>query len=110
MIISDIPNDFLLSDLYCLTSNYQDTIKWVRGCGILAHAMQCKCGADMYEGSYTNSWDCYKWKCYVCKSSCTIIPGSFFHPSKFTLTSLLQFVYLWCEDIQSHTIMGKQLK
>ena len=34
----------------------------------------------------------------------------FFHPSRLTFTSLLQFVYLWCEDIQSHAIMEKQLK
>ena len=82
----------------------------MRGYGLLAHAMQCKCGAEMYEGSYVNSQDGYKWICRNCKSSCSIRIGSFFHPSKLTLTSLLQFVYLWFEDIQSHAIMEKQLK
>ena len=72
--------------------------------------MQCKCGADLYDGSYANSQNGYKWKCRVCKTSCSIRLGSFFHPSKLMLTSLLKFVYLWCEDIQSHAIMEKQLK
>ena len=110
IVISDIPNDFLLSDLYCLTSNYQGMINWMRGYGLLAHAMQCKCGAEMYELSYANYQDGYKWKCRVCKSSCSIRLDFFFHPLELTLTSLLQFVYLWCEDIQSHAIMEKQLK
>ena len=72
--------------------------------------MQCKCGEEMYEGAYANSQDGYKWKCRACKSSCSIRFGSFFHPSKLSITSLLQFMYLWCEDIQSHAIMEKQLQ
>ena len=64
----------------------------------------------MYEGSHANSQDGYKWKCRICKSSCSIHLDSLFHPSKLSLTSLLQFVYPWCEDIQSHAIMERQLK
>ena len=109
-IIPDIPTDFLLPHLYSLTSNYQHTINWLRDYGLLARAMQCKCGEEMYEGAYANSQDGYKWKCRACKSSCSIRFGSFFHPSKLSITSLLQFMYLWCEDIQSHAIMEKQLQ
>ena len=59
IIISDIQNDFLLSNLYCLTSNFQGMINWMRGYSLLAHAMIYKCGAEMYEGSYANSQDAY---------------------------------------------------
>ena len=93
-----------------LTSNYQDTINWMRGYGLLAYATQCKCGMEMYDVSYAISQDGYKWKCRACKSSFSIRLGSFFYPSSLTLTSLLQFVYLWSEDVQSHAIMEKQLK
>ena len=72
IIICDIQNDFLLSHLYSLTWNYQEKINWMREYGLLAHGMQCKCGAEMYEGSYVNSYDGYKWKCRVYKSSCSI--------------------------------------
>ena len=66
----------------------------MRGYGLLAHAMQCKYGTEMYKGSYPNSQVGYIWKYRVCKSSCLIRLGSFLHPSKLTLTSLLQVVYL----------------
>ena len=110
LIIPDIPTDFLLPHLYSLTSNLQHTIIWLRDYGILARAMLCKCGVEMYEGAYVNSQDGYKWKCPECKSSFSIRFGSLFHPSKLSITSLIQFMYLWCEDIQSHAIMEKQLQ
>ncbi|KAI6653003.1 hypothetical protein LOD99_4080 [Oopsacas minuta] len=64
----------------------------------------------MYVGAFTDSRDNNKWRCRACKTTCPLRYESFFKGSNLSLPSLLQFLYYWSEDIQSHLFLEKQLQ
>ncbi|KAI6647651.1 hypothetical protein LOD99_8616 [Oopsacas minuta] len=64
----------------------------------------------MYVGVSTDSKDNKKWRCRTCKTTGSLRYESFNKGSNRSLPSLLQFLYFWSEDIQSHVFLEKQLQ
>lgn len=104
-----ISASMIIDEVIFLAHSLQDTIDWLRARGLLAQGMICKCGIVMNEKIYSHSQDGYTWRCPACRNVCSIRYRSFFTPSKLSLPSLFKFLYYWCEDLQSHAFLEKQL-
>ncbi|KAI6649830.1 hypothetical protein LOD99_6380 [Oopsacas minuta] len=63
----------------------------------------------MYLGAVTESKDNLKWRCRVCKTTCSLHYATLFKASILSLPSLLQSLYYWSEDIQPREFLEKQL-
>ncbi|KAI6656224.1 hypothetical protein LOD99_1557 [Oopsacas minuta] len=64
----------------------------------------------MYVGAFTDSKNCNNWRSRACKTTCSLRYESFFKSSNLSLPSLLQFLYFWSVDIQSHAFLRRHLQ
>ena len=105
-----IPRNFIIDDIILLAHDtIENVIAWMRSHGLLAHRMRCRCGEDMHQTKSTLYQDGYEWRCTPCRGRCFLRKGSFFIPSHLTIPLLLNFLYYWSEELQSHAFLEKHL-
>ena len=101
-----------LKELFRTITIDQDTcINWLQQHGLLARGMICKCGSMMRLGTFSGVVEGKGWRCPEknCKKSASLRCGSFFEGSNLPLIELVEFLYFWGDNLQSTTLLKKNL-
>ena len=79
----------------------QNTINWLRENGLLPMGVKCKCGMSMREKMKQQALEKITWRCPLkkCRNTASIRQGSLFQQTRQPLQQIVDFLYLWAEDL-----------
>ncbi|CAF4334028.1 unnamed protein product [Rotaria sp. Silwood2] len=93
-----------------LTSSTKKCIDFCQNVGLIGFTLNepCAQGHNNWKlGSSARASDEYVWRCGKCKSTRTLRQGTFFFNSKLSLRQVLDLMYFWSQQIDSHTFLRR---
>ncbi|XP_023243634.1 uncharacterized protein LOC111641662 [Centruroides sculpturatus] len=110
-------SEFRLQDLFLVTQNKQESIRWAMDNGLLKKQRICengRCvGVNAMRLEETDRTDGLVWRCSAgraCRKKISIRKDSFFENSHLPVSKILQLAYLWAFQLDKQDFLMRELQ